>query len=155
MTPMEISRQRRSRRTRMLRRIYQKEQKGKKGASGYALRTLLAELKSGQFICSKSGQFYLLTTDKLYLCSENPFIYNCRGGACPLPVCCAGTGRPQTGDHKGRPYKIFIPLCLPVGRPVSEGHVSFIPSPDAILTFFVNFNDNFCQHCLFLKSFKF
>ena len=48
----------------MLRRIYQKEQKGKskKGASGYALRTLLAELKSGQFICSKSGQFYLLTT---------------------------------------------------------------------------------------------
>ena len=48
----------------MLRRIYQKEQKGKKGASGYALRTLLAELKSGQFICSKSGQFYLLTTLK-------------------------------------------------------------------------------------------
>ena len=50
----------------MLRRIYQKEQKGKskKGASGCVLRTLLAELKSGQFICSKSGQFYLLTTGK-------------------------------------------------------------------------------------------
>ena len=39
----------------MQRRIRHKEQKGKKGA-------LLAELKSGQFICSKSGQFYLLTT---------------------------------------------------------------------------------------------
>ena len=47
----------------MQRRICHKEQKGKKGASGYALRTLLAGLKSGQFICSKSGQFYLLTTD--------------------------------------------------------------------------------------------
>ena len=46
----------------MQRRICHKEQKGKKGASGYALRTLLAGLKSGQFICSKSGQFYLLTT---------------------------------------------------------------------------------------------
>ena len=49
----------------MQRRICHKEQKGKKGASGYALRTLLAGLKSGQFICSKSGQFYLLTTEEM------------------------------------------------------------------------------------------
>ena len=53
----------------MQRRICHKEQKGKKGASGYALRTLLAELKSGQFICSKSGHFYLLTTAQKYCLS--------------------------------------------------------------------------------------
>ena len=50
----------------MQRRIRHKEQKGKKGA-------LLAELKSGQFICSKSGQFYLLTT-VLYLPLSSPKI---------------------------------------------------------------------------------
>jgi len=49
----------------MQRRIwhFDMKDKSKKGASGYPLSTLLAELKSGQFICSKRGPFYLLTTD--------------------------------------------------------------------------------------------
>src|SRR3989344_3697867 len=38
----------------------------RKGASGYALSAFSAESKSGQFICYKSGQIYLLTT-QLYL----------------------------------------------------------------------------------------
>jgi hypothetical protein len=55
----------------MLRRICHKEQKGRKGASGCALRAFPAELKSGQFICSKSGHFYLLTTTLPAICLDN------------------------------------------------------------------------------------
>src|SRR3989337_3477702 len=66
MMPMERTGQRRRKK---LRRMRCRHQKIRKGTSGYALRAFPANLKSGQFICSKSGQFYLLTTEKnAYLC---------------------------------------------------------------------------------------
>src|SRR3989304_2136802 len=59
MMPMERTGQRRRKK---LRRMRCRHQKIRKGTSGYALRAFPANLKSGQFICSQSGQFYLLTT---------------------------------------------------------------------------------------------
>src|SRR3989304_7126261 len=61
MMPMERTGQRRRKK---LRRMRCRHQKIRKGTSGYALRAFPANLKSGQFICSKSGQFYLLTTER-------------------------------------------------------------------------------------------
>src|SRR3990170_7184418 len=63
MMPMERTGQRRRKK---LRRMRCRHQKIRKGTSGYALRAFPANLKSGQFICSKSGQFYLLTTGLFY-----------------------------------------------------------------------------------------
>src|SRR3989344_7301545 len=73
----------------------------RKGASGYALSAFSAESKSGQFICYKSGQIYLLTTVSFFR------------GDCPRftdaakrsPLTCEGAKKSQylfgTGSESG------------------------------------------------------